>query len=177
MRGLAHYSGAYALQVKATKGTTQSLYSETILIIDTPIKSANGHSPGSDGQAEVGWSPISAFVHSGYDGGATTLRVRKIGDYTDMASNTSYPHTSPQWRPEGAAIESPTPFPADGANPHTITGLMKRELYAIQYTTSRLPQQQKHFLLTYPRKYLPPAISMSGPRPAGLATKSWQAWG
>ena len=58
-KGLADAPHAYEIRVKATGNSGDSAYSDTITIIDTPIKSINGTSPqGGVGQALVKWKPI-----------------------------------------------------------------------------------------------------------------------
>ena len=144
--GLAHNEGVYGLRVKAVQGTTDSAYSETIIIIDTPIWSANGASPGNKGQAEVHWTPISDILGSAYRVGSTQFRIRQFGEYTTMVNNVkmSYPHTSHKWRPEQAGFVTPSPTPASSGsdNPYTIDDLDKRDIYAIQYTYKQTASTQ-----------------------------------
>ena len=95
-------------------------------IIDTPITVANGHSLGSNGQAELSWLNIEhedVLDDSTFAGGTYSFRYRKEGGT----------HTSLGWQP-GTYITDETAVEADliGSDANTIGGLDKGEIYAIQ---------------------------------------------
>ena len=151
--GLAHNDGKYGLRVKALRpgqggqGTDSSPYSGIIIIIDTPIRSANGASPADDsgtpgyiggvrsGQAVVHWAPITDILGAAYGAGSAKFRVREIGEYTigTGSNSVSYHHASPGWDPAQAVSRSSLRISDSTGNPHTVTGLSKSQLYAIQY--------------------------------------------
>ena len=120
--GLAHNDGMYGLRVKAIQGTTHSPYSDIIIIIDTPIKSANGASS-TGSEAKIHWNPLSRIQAFGaaYGAGSATFRVRKFEGNHDTAS----------WRPD--KFDLVLPIATASTNPHPFTGLTKHALYAIQY--------------------------------------------
>lgn len=95
------------------------------MIIDTPIVSANGHSPGtgeSTGQAKLTWIPIETFLEN------TSLRG---GSYAFRYRRAAADHTQLGWRP--SAFESDdTRRQSELHNENTITGLSRKAIYAIQ---------------------------------------------
>ena len=128
--GLADHS-AYLLRVKAVNSHGESRPSRQVMIIDTPIVSANGHSPGtgeSTGQAKLTWIPIETFLEN------TSLRG---GSYAFRYRRAAADHTQLGWRP--SAFESDdTRRQSELHNENTITGLSRKAIYAIQliYTTT-----------------------------------------
>ena len=81
---------AFDFQVTANKGS-DSLTSDSLTIIDTPIIAANGHSPGTTGQAVLGWSNIEDVLPlaQGAQHGKYLFRIRQF------ASG----HASAGWEP------------------------------------------------------------------------------
>ncbi len=129
-RGLAD-SDAYQFRLKAT--TTSGIggpYSDEIIIIDTPITAANGHSPGT-GQAKLSWLVIEdVLADAAYAGGIYSFRYRRAGG----------DHTQLGWRP-GSYVSDEIIEESDlvGIGNDTIGGpddpsraLEKGEVYAIQ---------------------------------------------
>ena len=118
MRGFKD-SKAFQLQIEASDGNT-TLASETITIIDTPISEANGNSTNSD-SGEITWTSVRDILNNNnYTSGTYDLRYR-------LASGN---HARPEWRPEnlGSVHSSRT----NVTSPFTLTGLMPRQVYAIQ---------------------------------------------
>ena len=114
-----HHSRAFQLQVEASDGNmTRS--SETITIIDTPITVANGNSTGSN-SAELRWTSVKDILNNNnYSAGAYDLRYRPA----------SGNHAQLDWQPEDlVSVHSPR---RNVASPLTLTGLVPRQVYAIQ---------------------------------------------
>ena len=122
--GLANAPYAYEIRIKATNNNATA-YSPTLVIIDTPITAANGHSPSSgqtNGQAKLSWRAIENVLgDSTYAGGAYSFRYRRAsGDHTD-----------PGWQP-GIYDSDETVNESAMVNGNTIESLVKGAIYAIQ---------------------------------------------
>ena len=117
LAGLHTYK-AFALQVRALRPQT-SLYSEPVVIIDTPIFRAKGAST----RVEVSWRPVGAHSHINADG-RYQLRYRRFRGE----------HTSVDWNPETLRFHPtrPTSLLPVGTTSHPIGSLVNYELYAIQ---------------------------------------------
>ena len=116
---------AFDFQVTANKGS-DSLTSDSLTIIDTPIIAANGHSPGTTGQAVLGWSNIEDVLPlaQGAQHGKYLFRIRKF------ASG----HASAGWKPSTFATGTPfRSFIPSDSNRNRISSLDAGELYAIQF--------------------------------------------
>ena len=113
-----HTHKAFALQVRALRPQT-SLYSEPVVIIDTPIFRAKGAST----RVEVSWRPVGAHSHINADG-RYQLRYRRFRGE----------HTSVDWNPETLRFHPtrPTSLLPVGTTSHPIGSLVNYELYAIQ---------------------------------------------
>ena len=115
---------AFDFQVTANKGT-ESLTSDSLTVIDTPIIAANGHSTGTTGQAVLGWSNVEDVLPLAQDAqhGKYLFRIRKF------ASG----HANRNWTRD---IDTSTPFgsfiPSD-SNRNRVSSLDLGEIYAIQY--------------------------------------------
>ena len=122
-QGLAEHK-AFEFQVTATFGPLiegdnpiVSNPSDSIVVIDTPITKANGHSPGSTGQAELTWDPLAGILGTGWSGGTYSFRYRRFaGD-----------HTALPWTP--ATFDSAS---AGTVSQNPITELTLLSVYAIQ---------------------------------------------
>ncbi len=131
--GLAH-ADAFHFRVQAVFPTPTpiSAFSKTITVIDSPIVRVNGHSPTSTpiAKAVVTWKPPVAAT-------AYYVRSRKLSVGQD--------HTAKEWQLDGDSFSigefapgSPTPVPSPVPTPvpatmaHTIFGLERGALYAIQ---------------------------------------------
>ena len=118
---------AYDFQVMAQDSGSSyqdSKYSDAITVIDTPIIEANGHSPGSKGQAKLSWRTMASVLGGpSYFGGAYSFRYRRAGG----------DHTQLTWRP-GTYVSEETVDQSQmtGSNRDTIGGLKKKAIYAIQ---------------------------------------------
>ncbi len=129
-RGLAHSPYAYQFRVKAEDSDSNPIpsgeYSNTVIVIDTPILAVNGHSPGAgtnDGRAMITWKEIVQEDILGsdwrdYDGGIYSFRYRRLSDSGNQ-------HTDLSWKPD-----MPSEPITTSSNP--ITGLRREEIYAIQ---------------------------------------------
>ena len=136
-RGLQHSPYAYEFRVKAVDTGTDPIpsseYSNRVILIDTPILSVNGLSPGSrnnDAQALLTWKEIVQEDVLGsewrdFAGGAYSFRYRRLSD----ANN---PHTDLNWTPDNPSEPITTV-----SNP--ISELRREEIYAIQliYTVTK----------------------------------------
>ncbi len=118
------------------KHATDSKYNNRseLIIIDTPITAANGHSP-NGGQAELNWLKLEhadVLGDSSYRGGTYSFRYRKAGGN----------HAAYGWKP-GHYVSDDTIKEqelGDGENPainDTIEGLTKGAIYAIQLRYSK----------------------------------------
>ena len=104
-------------------------YSEEIMIIDSPITAANGHSPGPDamdGEAELSWQAIKDVLNDNtYAGGAYSFRYRQADGV----------HSQLAWRP-GTYATDKTVDESELVDGNTIGGsghsLKKYAIYAIQ---------------------------------------------
>ncbi len=125
--GLADAPHAYEFHVKATKSGSphnDSAYSDTVIIVDTPITAANGNSPGSQGQAKLSWRTMANVLgDASYFGGAYSFRFRRAdGNHAQLT-----------WKPgKYASDEIVDQAHMTGANNDTIGGLTKEKIYAIQ---------------------------------------------
>lgn len=138
--GLADAPYAYHFTVRAEVyvppgqiATTKTFDSNPVIVIDSPILSANGASLG-DGQAALKWTAVddTTILGSSYAGGSYSFRYRKFDSFGGHA------HTSKDWQPENFASDD-----VDDGNgtditstTHTIKpmpdGLDLYEVYAIQ---------------------------------------------
>ena len=104
--GLADAPYAYHFTVRAEVslpgGGTGTFDSAPIVIIDTPILSANGNSPG-DGQAALKWTAVddANILGASYAGGSYSFRYRKFTDFD------GHPHTMIGWQPGRPAQAGP----------------------------------------------------------------------
>ena len=129
-KGLAD-DDAYRFRVRATaSGFAPSLYSENVIIIDTPITSANGHSPdpgANAGKAAITWASLDTLhTDAFFSGGTYKLRYRR----------SMYPYFYSGWDP-GAFDSATDPasrgeVTASSATSHTLTHLTRDSIYAIQ---------------------------------------------
>ena len=115
---------AFDFRVTANKGT-DSLTSDSITIIDTPIAAANGHSSGTTGQALLAWSNMEDVL--------PLTRGSKNGKYLFRIRKFASGHANRTWSLD---IDTSTPFksfiPSD-SNRNLVTSLTLGEVYAIQY--------------------------------------------
>ena len=115
---------AFDFRVTANKGT-ESLTSDSITIIDTPIAGANGHSSGTTGQALLAWSNIEGVL--------PLTRGSKNGKYLFRIRKFASGHANRNWSLD---IDTSAPFdsfiPSD-SNRNLVTSLTLGEIYAIQY--------------------------------------------
>ena len=137
-KGLADAPYAYEFRVKATDSSgayEDSEYSDTVIIIDTPITKANGDSRDAapipqdtdTGLAALEWTPIRSILGPSYAGGTPSFRYRKLGGT----------HSSDGWQPMIIDTDETTTN-----NP--VTGLEIEKIYAIQlrYETATQPTQR-----------------------------------
>ena len=122
--GLAD-ADAYYFQVKAESSSfAQSHYSKTIIIIDTPITSANGNSPGTgvtSGKAAITWKDLgNSFTDDIFDGGTYQLRHRR----------SSYNSKSIDWTPGDYDRDETTEKTSSLSL--TIDKLTRYRIYAVQ---------------------------------------------
>ena len=111
---------AYALRVRATKPKA-SVYSEAVVIIDTPIVTTMGDST----RLDVTWTAVDR-VHADLNaGGSYQLRYRKF---------TGNGHTTLNWNPEveGYDPTQPTPVLPAGSTSYSLPNLQAKGVYAIQ---------------------------------------------
>ncbi len=129
-KGLADDPYAYQFRVKAVdisvNPNTESDYSDTVILIDTPITRADGNSP-AGGQAALTRTAIEDLTIQGkkilgasYAGGTYSFRYRSLGVDKNRDS-----HTGLDWEPDN-------PLKADTTSDNPITGLTLYEVYAIQ---------------------------------------------
>ena len=133
-KGLDDPPYAFQVRVKAVDDSQSSPipdsdYSDTVIVIDTPITQANGNSP-SGGQATLTWIDIEELVIQGnrvlgdaYSGGWYTFRIRNFS--VDKDGNH---HTGLDWKPDNPVYVKTTPV--DGS--YRIIGLVPRDVYGIQ---------------------------------------------
>ena len=129
-KGLAD-NDAYRFRVRATaSGFAPSLYSENVIIIDTPITSANGHSPdpgANAGKAAITWASLDTLhTDALFSGGTYKLRYRRTsGKYSDS-----------DWNPgifdDGTDRAVRGEETASAPTSHTFTRLTRSDVYAIQ---------------------------------------------
>ena len=135
-KGLAQ-AKAFEFQVQAAWGSQSnhvaSLYSEPIIVIDTPINKANGHSPlNGPGKATLHWGRVESILSDqSYAGGTYSFLARKFAD------NPS--HSDPRWRP--TSFSEARIRPSNRGYSDTIPDLTLEAVYAIQlrYEKSGLP--------------------------------------
>lgn len=118
MVGLAD-SAAYGIRIGIRDDQDRLSFSAPVIIIDTPITKANGHSVDGD-TATVGWTSIAAIVGSSYSNGQYELRYRTSDD----------DHRLPGWDP--ADFGPPADPVRPQSNPHRLGGLAKGLVHAIQ---------------------------------------------
>jgi len=118
MVGLAD-SAAYGIRIGIRDDQDRLSFSAPLIIIDTPITKANGHSVDGD-TATVGWKSIAAIVGSSYSNGQYELRYRTSDD----------DHRLPGWDP--ADFGPPADPVRPQSNPHQLGGLAKGLVHAIQ---------------------------------------------
>ncbi|MCY3783846.1 MAG: fibronectin type III domain-containing protein [Chloroflexi bacterium] len=122
---------AFEFRVQATANNfAPSGHSRHVIIIDTPITSANGHSPGTgatSGKAAITWTSLDT-LHTGslFSGGTYKLRYRR----------SMYPYFFSGWDP-GAFDSAADPasrgeIAASSPTSHTFTRLTRDSIYAIQ---------------------------------------------
>ena len=141
--GLADSPYAYELRVKATALNHTPSYSQSVVIIDTPVHTANGDSPNDNdpetGQIHLQWKSIEDILPSyqtlpSLPQPTKTTRFR----YRQMAGDhTAYSAWEPEDDPNGEGR-----FEDDNTTSRNpITGLTKKAIYAIQlrYTQSGKP--------------------------------------
>ncbi len=129
--GLAAHAGNQ-LQVRAITGRDDQGHdvlsepSETIVIMDTPIRTVNGDSREvSNGKAVVTWVPVETILGDPYAQGSYRFRYRRIGG----------DHTMLSWRPGTAGVGTAheTPIVPAGSTSYPIEDhLLRHQIYAIQ---------------------------------------------
>ena len=148
--GLADEPYAYQFQVQAVVSTSsetrRSQFSKFITIIDTPVTTANGHSPRgffdlAAGKADVTWKSVNdpgGILNSeDYERIWYQLRYRQAIDH----SHSNEPeHTLPGWQPDQFFAQKLDDDRTD-SNSATINGLAKSHLYAIQLVIMQLNNQ------------------------------------
>ncbi len=156
--GLAH-AKAYKFRVGAEftlSGDTKTFFSIPVVVIDSPIVSANGNSPGAgtnDGKAALKWTRVETVLgDTDYRDGHYSFRYRR---FTDFPMDPGVPHTRIGWNPGVAppitisaehenfdASKTHTASTFDGGariteteytlGPPNSNGLTLNEVYAIQ---------------------------------------------
>ena len=128
--GLGDYN-AYDFQVRAKYAGGDSQYSEVVTIIDTSIVAINGHSPGSDGEAELAWTNIEKILRAsqGFSQGDYSFRYRKFAGT----------HSTETWEPTSfdGGTSSYGVFEPTRPSPDTITTIDAGAIYAIQFKWER----------------------------------------
>ena len=123
-RGLQHAS-RFQFQVEAHDSNGNVERSKTITIVDTPITSANGHSP-SSAKAVISWTKLTDgrfFNSSSYAAGTYELRYRPLG------SN----YSASKWQPNTFGHYLPNVTASGSASAHTRTSdLVVGQIYAVQ---------------------------------------------
>ena len=128
--GLADHP-AYRFRIRAIDSSEprheSSAFAE-VIIIDTPITSANGHSPGTSansGRAAITWTSLATLhTHGLFSGGTYKLRYRRAeGSYSDWDPALFTSGTDPASRGVVTASSSTS---------HTLTSLTRYAIYAIQ---------------------------------------------
>ena len=127
-RGLQDHA-AYEVQVQAVTGKDAanndvlSEPSDAIILIDTPITSANGTSSGTSGQATLSWNLMQDVLGDSYAGGTARFRYRHTGT-----------HASIPWLPEEANFTHVGDIPQTAlTNGNTLQSLVLNAVYAIQF--------------------------------------------
>ena len=141
LEGLGHQA-AYQIHVWARMGApasfTYSIPSESIIIIDTPITVANGHSPGAgpnDGKVKLTWTRV-------HEADVLGDSAFPDGDYYYFRYRRASPdHDEVGWQP-GTYVTDQSRKASMLDDDDTITGLKLGEIYAIQlrYVKSGQPQ-------------------------------------
>ncbi len=128
-RGLQDHA-AYEVQVQAVTGKDAanndvlSEPSDAIILIDTPITSANGTSSGTRGQATLSWKQMQDVLGDSYAGGTARFRYRR-------AEGT---HAAISWLPEEANFTHVGDIPQTAmTNGNTLQSLQLNAVYAIQF--------------------------------------------
>ena len=132
VRGLQH-APAFELRIDAHDGSGKVERSKVIRIIDTPITSANGHSPG-DPQAVIKWTTVKdreVLNDNVYAAGTYELRFRRVlGDY----------YADQDWRPDDFGPVLPVATSGRDASSYIINrDLTMRQLYALQIVYRESP--------------------------------------
>ena len=123
--GLAQHE-AHKLRIRARFDRGNPTYSDTIIIIDTPITIANGKSSrggAGEGTVALQWKPIREVLGTGYGFGEVQLRYRRYQN----------DHTAADWRPEEASFDQSKTTTRVTGERDTIDRLDTGRLYAIQY--------------------------------------------
>ena len=120
-------------RVRATKdGYLESEHSDTAIIIDTPIKRADGNSRGTrnnEGKVALTLIPIEDIMGPGYGGGEYTFRYRRFAN----------DHTMLGWKPENfASVDTTDPIPSTDLTSE-ITVPTREKIYAIQFRYRVMP--------------------------------------
>ena len=128
-RGLQDHA-AYEVQVQAVTGKDAanndvlSEPSDAIILIDTPITSANGTSSGTSGQATLSWKLMQDVLGDSYAGGTARFRYRR----------TEGTHAAISWLPEEANFKHVGDIPETAmTNGNTLQSLELNDVYAIQF--------------------------------------------
>lgn len=115
-----------------------SVFSDPVIVIDTPILSANGKSS-HGGRVTLSWTPVhdTTILGPNYSGGTYSFRYRAFGTYQDVGH--VYNHTDFGWQPENFATDE---IDSKNRNGQSITGtsheispgfgLTLNQVYAIQ---------------------------------------------
>ncbi len=123
--GLAQHE-AHKLRIRARFDSGNPTYSDTIIIIDTPITIANGKSPrggAGEGTVALQWKPIREVLGTDYGFGEVQLRYRRYQN----------DHTAADWRPEEESFDHSKTTTRVTGERDTIDRLDTGRLYAIQY--------------------------------------------
>ena len=171
-KGLGHSPYAWLVRVKAQgipgTGLNDSDYSENLIIIDTPITTANGNSPPGTGQGqiELTWTPIETVLGDpAYANGQYHFTYRPLrGD-----------DTVPNWNPYNYGDIATTPR-LSSRSAHTIGSLGQDRIYAVQlrYELPKRPGAQEPVRVYAARDvYARPSSS----QPAANRTASFPMFG
>ena len=125
-----HNTNRFDVRVKGITGISDGIFSDPVSIIDTPITSANGHSPdpgANAGKASLAWTSL-ATLHTDaiFSGGTYKLKYRRAaGTYSqsDWRHGLFDQGTDPPIRGE---------VTASSATSHTLNSLTRYAIYAIQ---------------------------------------------
>ena len=118
-KGLAH-ADSFEIRVKAVNGSDESAYSDTVVIIDTPITKADGGSPSNRGQVALSWARVEQILGQTYAGGTYSFRYRRFAGT----------HESTSWRP--TSFDDVDDHESNTGTSDTIRNLTRRKVYAVQ---------------------------------------------